>query len=245
MPKLGSWLDLPSPQVAEIMANSGFDFIVVDLEHGAASVETAQMQMMAMNGTDCMAIVRVPEGSEAWVKRVLDSGAGGVMVPKVETAKQAKRITSWAYYAPKGERGDARAVVRASGWGKDNEGYKARWNSQGFVAVQIESVKGLKNIEAIAKVEGVTQLFFGPSDYSADAGVTIDSVHTLEVAKRIADVARDNGLDCGAVTFPSGTAAKLAEFGYTHVSVTSDVGALSQALARDLGDAKGGLDEKG
>ena len=160
MPKYGSWLDLPSVQVAEIMAQTGFDFIVVDLEHGPIGIETAQAQMMAMNGTDCRSIVRVPEGTEAWVKRVLDAGADGVMVPKVETTEQAAAIVSWAYYAPKGQRGDARRVVRASGWGKDAEGYKKRWNESGIISVQIESVAGLENIEEIATVSGVTQLFY-------------------------------------------------------------------------------------
>ncbi|MCK4861738.1 MAG: 2-keto-3-deoxy-L-rhamnonate aldolase, partial [Rhodobacteraceae bacterium] len=88
MPEYGCWLDLPSAQVAEIMSHVGFDFIVVDLEHGPASVETAQVQMMAI-GTRARSIVRVPDGTEAWIKRVLDAGAGGVMVPKVESAEQA------------------------------------------------------------------------------------------------------------------------------------------------------------
>ena len=239
MPEYGSWLDLPSMQVAEIMAQTGFDFIVVDLEHGPASVETAQMQMMAMNGTDCRAIVRVPEASEAWVKRVLDAGAGGVMVPKVESAEQATAIASWAYYAPKGQRGDARRVVRASGWGANSEEYREQWNSNGFVSVQIESVAGMEQIEAIAAVEGVTQLFFGPSDYSADAGISIDSKETLAAAARVAEVARDYGLDSGSVTFPLGTSQALAGLGFTHISVTADVSALADSLADSLRSARG------
>lgn len=238
MPEYGCWLDIPSPQVAEIMAQTGFDFIVVDLEHGPMGVETAQVQMMAIGGRT-RSIVRVPEGSEAWVKRVLDAGAGGVMVPKVESAEQAAEIVSWAYYAPKGMRGDARRVVRASGWGRDSEAYKTKWNAEGFVAVQIESVAGLENIEAIAAVEGVTQLFFGPSDYSADAGVSIDSDHTLEVAAQVAKVAKAHGLKSGSVTFPQGTPQALAKLGFTHISVAGDVAALSDSLDGSLRDAKG------
>lgn len=238
MPEYGCWLDLPSPQVAEIMAQVGFDFIVVDLEHGAMSVETAQVQMMAI-GAGARAIVRVPEGTEAWIKRVLDAGAGGVMVPKVESAAQAAEIVSWAYYAPKGQRGDARQVVRASGWGRNSEAYKAKWNANGFVAVQIESLAGLENIEAIAAVEGVTQLFFGPSDYSADAGVLIDSDHTLDVAARVASVAKAHGLHSGSVAFPQGTPQALAKLGFTHISVAGDVAALSDSLDGSLRNAKG------
>ncbi len=238
MPEYGCWLDLPSPQVAEIMAQVGFDFIVVDLEHGPMSVETAQVQMMAI-GARARSVVRVPEGTEAWVKRVLDAGADGVIVPKVESAEQAAEIVSWAYYAPKGQRGDARRVVRASGWGRDSEAYKASWNSDGFVSVQIESVAGLENIEAIASVEGVTQLFFGPSDYSADAGLSIDSDETLAAGVQVANVAKAHGLHSGSVTFSQGTPQVLAKLGFTHIAVAGDVAALSDGLEGSLRDAKG------
>lgn len=238
MPEYGCWLDLPSPQVAEIMAQVGFDFIVVDLEHGPMSVETAQVQMMAI-GTQARAIVRVPEGTEAWVKRVLDAGAGGIMVPKVESAAQAAEIVSWAYYAPKGQRGDARQVVRASDWGRNSEAYKAKWNADGFVAVQIESVTGLENIEAIASVEGVTQLFFGPADYSADAGVPIGSDETLAAGAKVAAVAKAHGLHSGSVLFPQGTPKTLAKLGFTHIAVAGDIAALTDGLDGSLRDAKG------
>lgn len=127
------------------------------------------------------------------MKRVLDAGADGVMVPRVESAEQAEAIVSWSYYAPKGLRGDAQRVVRASGWGRGSEAYKRGWNGDGFVSVQIESVAGLENIEAIAAVEGVTQLFYGPSDFSADAGWSIDSGETLKVAAKVAEVAKRMG----------------------------------------------------
>ncbi len=237
MAEHGCWLDLPSPQVAEIMAQAGFDFIVVDLEHGPMSVETAQVQMMAI-GTQAHAIVRVPEGTEAWIKRVLDAGAGGVMVPKVESAAQAAEIVSWAFYAPKGQRGDARRVVRASGWGLNSETYKTDWNTDGVVSVQIESVAGLENLEAIASVEGVTQLFFGSSDYSADAGVSIDSDETLAAGAMVAAAAKAHGLQSGSVLFPQGTPQVLAKLGFTHIAVAGDVAALRDSFEGSLLDAK-------
>lgn len=244
MPEFGSWLDLPSMQVAEIMAMAGFDFIVVDLEHGPATIETAQAQMMAMKGTGCRAIIRVPEGTEAWIKRVLDAGAHGVMVPRVETADQARDVVSWAFYAPKGQRGDARRVVRASGWGADSDRYLKDWNENGLVSVQIESVAGLQNIEEIAAVEGVTQLFFGPSDYSASAGVRIDSEETLAAAAKVTKVAKQYGLASGSVTFPNGGPQALTKLGFTHISVTGDVAALTDSLAKSLKAASEGDDAK-
>ncbi len=238
MPKFGCWLDMPSLQVADIVAGSGFDFVVVDLEHGPASVETAQGQLMVI-GARAEAIVRVPEASEAWIKRVLDAGADGVMVPKVESAEAARRIVEWTFYAPKGARGDARTVVRAAGWGREAEEYKTRWNREGFLAVQIESVEGLAHIEEIAAVEGIGELFFGPADYSADAGVGIDSAETLRAAERIAGVAKARGLTCGAVTFPLGTPEVLADLGFTHIAVASDVANLAGSLDAALQAARG------
>lgn len=238
MPEYGSWLDLPSIQVAEMMAQTGFDYIIIDLEHGPTTIETAQAQMIAMNGTDCSSIVRIPEGTEAWVKRVLDAGADGVMVPKVENAAQAEAIVSWAFYSPKGRRGEALPAVRASGWGRNSDAYKKRWNESGFVSVQIETVEGLANIEEIAAVTGVTQLFYGPSDYSADAEISFDSEETLLVAAKVAEVAKAHGLACGTVLFPGGTPQALAELGYTHISVASDVVSLSNGLEESLRNAK-------
>ncbi len=237
MPKFGSWLDIPSPQVAEIMAQSGFDFIVVDLEHGPASIETAQMQLMAI-GARCLSVVRVPEGTEAWIKRVLDAGADGVMIPKIESAKQAAEMVDCAFYAPKGRRGDARGVVRASGWGRGADADNKTWNSNGFLAVQIESVEGLSNIEQIAATKGVSQLFFGPSDYFADAGLSIDSDETLAAAGKVAKVAAAHGLASGSVVFPNGTPQSLAKLGFTHISVAGDVTTLTHGLKESLENAK-------
>lgn len=238
MPEYGSWLSLPSIQVAEMMAQTGFDYIIIDLEHAPTTIETAQAQMIAMNGTDCSSIVRIPEGTEAWVKRILDAGADGVMVPKVESAEHAEAIVSWAFYSPKGRRGEARNAIRASRWGRNADAYKKRWNESGFISVQIESVEGLANIEEIAAVTGVTQLFYGPSDYSADAEISFDSEETLLAATKVAEVAKAHGLACGTVPFPRGTPQVLAEMGYTHISVASDVVSLATGLEESLRDAK-------
>lgn len=237
MTQYGSWLNLPSIQVAEMTAQTGFDYIIIDLEHGPMTIETAQAQVIATNGTDCSSIVRIPEGTEAWVKRVLDAGADGVMVPKVESAEHAEAIVSWAFYSPKGRRGEALAI-RASGWSRNSDAYKKGWNESGFISVQIESVEGLANIEEIAAVSGVTQLFYGPSDYSADAEISFDSEETLLVAAKVAEVAKAHGLTCGTVPFPRGTPQVLAELGYTHISVASDVVSLTNGLEESLRDAK-------
>lgn len=234
MPEFGSWLNLPSPQIAEMMAKTGFDFIIVDLEHGVSSIETAQLQIMSIKATNCRAIVRIPEASEAWVKRILDAGAQGVMVPRVESAAEAEEIVSWAFYAPKGKRGDALRVLQATAWGREAGTYKKAWNDDGFLAVQIESVKGLANIEEIAAVEGVTQLFFGPSDYSNDAGVSFDSEETLAAGTRVAEVAKAYGLKCGSVPFPLAPPKVLAELGFTHITVAGDIVALTDSFTNAL-----------
>ena len=103
--RIGCWLGLPSPEIAEIAAGAGFDFAIIDLEHGAIGVETAQRMLIALAGTATTAVVRVPEAAESWIKRALDAGADAVMVPRVDDAATAARVAGWATYGPEGRRG--------------------------------------------------------------------------------------------------------------------------------------------
>lgn len=236
-PKLGCWIDLPSPQVAEIVAGAGFDFVVLDLEHGIASLETLQVQLMALAGR-CRAVVRIPELSEGWIKRVLDSGADAVMVPRVETAAEAAEIVAMSRYAPDGRRGEGLPVVRASGWGRGSADYRVRWGREAGIIVQIESPAGLEAVEEIVAVKGVTQLFFGPSDYSASAGFEITDPKVMEAAGQVAQVAAAHGLEAGSITLTPGATGQLAALGYSDIAVASDVIGLVSALDGQLEAAK-------
>jgi 2-keto-3-deoxy-L-rhamnonate aldolase RhmA len=229
--RIGFWLGLPSPEIAEIVAGSGFDFAMIDLEHGVIGIETAYRMLMAFGGSATVPMVRVPDGSEAWIKRMLDAGAAAVMVPRVEDAETAARLAAFATYGPEGRRGWGLGVARAARWGRDAEGYLGRWRQDGGLILQIESPAGLAAAEAIAAVPGVTQLFFGPSDFAASLGTTLDDSRVSAAARTVADVARAAGREAGSVTFPGAGYAELADMGFTHALDDSDVSLLVRGLA--------------
>ncbi|MEL6425658.1 MAG: aldolase/citrate lyase family protein [Pseudomonadota bacterium] len=238
--RLGCWIDLPSPHVAEIVGGAGFDFAVLDLEHGMMSIESASLALMALKGTGTAAYVRVPEASEAWIKRALDAGAGGIMVPNVQDAEQARAIASWFHYAPRGRRGRAPDIIRATGYGRD-AAYIADWPGDHQLILQIETPEALADVAEIAAVPGVTMLFFGPTDFTAAGGYAEDAPEISDAARRIAKAAHAAGLSAGTVLFPKVSPPVLVEMGYTHVAMASDVIALRMALDGTLAATRGAL----
>ncbi|QPH53635.1 HpcH/HpaI aldolase family protein [Pontivivens ytuae] len=230
MTRLGCWIDLPSPFVAEIVAQTGFDWALVDLEHGPIGVETMALSLMAIRGAGVRGYVRVPELSEAWIKRALDAGGDGVMIPNVQSVEQAEAAARWFHYAPSGARGEAQSVIRAAQWGRAAADYARNWPGDHQLILQIEGPEGLSRAADIAAVPGVGMLFLGPADYAAQAGLRKDAPEVGEAARQLAGIARDAGLACGSVEFPAGDVGTLAAMGFTDVSVASDVGALTTAL---------------
>ncbi|HRO12315.1 aldolase/citrate lyase family protein [Amaricoccus sp.] len=236
--QIGCWIGLPSPEAAEIVGGTGFDFAIVDLEHGVAGMETAIRMMMALTATGTPPFVRIPEPSDGWIKRALDAGAAGVIVPRVEDAGTARRLAGFATYGPEGRRGEGTAVARGARWGRDAGGYRSRWRETGGLVLQIESPAGLAVAAEIAAVPGVTQLFFGPSDFSACLGAELADPRVAEAAREVARIARAAGREAGTVTFPGSGFAELAAMGYTHVLGASDIALLVPALDAHLEAAR-------
>lgn len=167
---LGCWLHLESTIAAEMLALSGFDFLVIDHEHGPGSIMSAINTMQAMNGTDCVPLVRVPWNDTVYLKRILDAGAEAIMVPSVETAEEAEAVVKACHYPPKGVRGAGYPLVRASSYGLDGERYRDDNGKELLIICQVETVKAVENIDALLAVEGVDMWFIGPMDLSASVG---------------------------------------------------------------------------
>ncbi|HET9068219.1 MAG TPA: aldolase/citrate lyase family protein [Amaricoccus sp.] len=244
--QIGCWLSLPSPEVAEIVGGAGFDFAIIDLEHGTAGLETASRMMMGLAGSGTAPVVRIPEASEGWIKRALDAGAAAVVVPRVEDVETARRLAGYATYGPEGRRGEGAGVARGAAWGRDAEGYRRRWRATGGLILQIESPAGLAVAAEIAAVPGVTQVFFGPSDFSACLGCELADPRVAAAARAVAEVARGAGREAGTVTFPGAGFSELAAMGYTHALGASDISLLVPALdahldaaRRELGNGQG------
>lgn len=175
--KLGSWLNTASPVVAEIMSASGFDFLVLDVEHSAVDVPQAQIIFQAIKAGNpgCFPMVRLSGNTYEETKRFLDAGAYGVIAPLINSAKEAEEFVRSVKYPPQGERGVG--FGRSHGYGFNFIQYMETANEETFVCVQIEHIKALENLEEILAVDGINAAFIGPYDLTSSMGITAQFEH--------------------------------------------------------------------
>ena len=165
----GVWNGIPHTIVGEILAGSGFDWILIDGEHATFDLQSTLTQMQAIGQFDVPVIVRVPVGDQILIKQMMDIGVQTLLVPNVETAEQARQCVSYMRYAPEGVRGVGTALARAAQWNRVNDYFKNA-NDEMCLVVQVETVKGVKNLDEILKVENVDAVFIGPADLAASMG---------------------------------------------------------------------------
>ncbi|AHG01844.1 aldolase (plasmid) [Halostagnicola larsenii XH-48] len=168
---VGAWLSIGHPTVAEVTATHGFDFVLIDTEHTTVNLETVENMSRGVDAAEgaTKTIVRVPSDDPVRIKRVLDIGIAGIMVPRIETADEARDIVQAVTYPPDGIRGVASG--RASTYGDDFEQYFKNANDSITTVVQIETQTGLDNAREIAAVDGIDAVFVGPADLSANLGI--------------------------------------------------------------------------
>ena len=232
----GCWINLFSPLAAEIVANAGYDSVLIDLEHGPGAVLDAISIMQAVQGQDCAALLRVPANDAVWLKRVLDAGVDGVMVPAVNDAEDAKAAVAACRYPPKGLRGMAATVVRASRFGMEWQDYTARAADELLIMCQVESAEAVENVSAIADVEGVDMLFIGPFDLSASLGFLGQPDHETVMASisRVEAAAKAAGKLLGGIPTPGRSAQALYDAGYHLVLADADVSLLRDAACASV-----------
>ncbi|WP_448191007.1 HpcH/HpaI aldolase family protein [Azospirillum sp. sgz301742] len=232
--QVGLWSILSSHVTVEIIAGSGFDWLVLDTEHAPNELPMVYSQLQAAKGGTTHPVVRVPWNDMVTLKRYLDIGVQSFLIPYVETAEEAANAVAYTRYPPHGVRGYS-AAPRASGFGRIKN-YPTLCEAEMAVLVQVETRKGLDNIEAIAAVEGVTGIFIGPGDLSAALGHIGNPKHP-EVLAAIEDAIariRRGGKPAGILTPDEALARRYMELGCSFVAVGSDLGILartSEALA--------------
>lgn len=165
---IGSWITIGHPSIAEIMADAGFDWLCIDLEHTVTDYFEAQQLIMAIQGKGLKAFVRVGENNARIIKRVLDAGADGIIVPFVNSAKEATKAVSSIKYPPVGTRGVG--LSRAQGYGFDFDNYRDVQSKNIKLIVQIEHIDAINALDSILQVEGVDGTFIGPYDLSGSLG---------------------------------------------------------------------------
>jgi len=180
-PLFGLWQGIPDTTVAEIGAGAGFDWVLIDAEHGPFDVRTVMAHLQAIAPYPVSAVVRPAEGNTALIKQLMDVGVQTLLIPMVNTAEQAKAVVAAAKYPPVGIRGLGTSMARAANWNRIPT-YLNTANDEVCVIVQIETLSGLQNIDEIVAVEGVDAVFIGPSDLSAAMGHIGNPAHPEVVA---------------------------------------------------------------
>ncbi|WP_158839206.1 aldolase/citrate lyase family protein [Polaribacter sp. L3A8] len=165
----GIWNGLVDTVTAEIIAGAGFDWILVDGEHAPFDLRTIQLQLQTIAAYNVQVVVRPPVGDTVLIKQLMDIGVQSLLVPMVETAAQATQLVKAMRYPPEGVRGVGTALARASKWNRTNNYFRDA-NNEMCLICQIESVEGIKNLDAILAVEGVDGVFIGPADLGASMG---------------------------------------------------------------------------
>jgi len=236
---LGTMVTLASAASAEVLATLGFDWLFIDGEHGPLETRELAAILQAV-GDKTACIVRVPEAAEVPIKKALDLGAHGIIVPQVNTAEQAANVVRWSRYAPEGERGVG--LARAHGYGLKFREYLSAANREIAVIVQAEHARAVENIDAIVRVPGVDAILLGPYDLSASLGKMgqIDDPAVIAAISRVTDACAAAGMPLGYFGVTAAAVRPYAARGYTLLVAGVDTLFLAngaKALLAELRDA--------
>ncbi|WBU57363.1 HpcH/HpaI aldolase family protein [Paracoccus sediminicola] len=229
---IGLWLALGDASAAELASRIGFDWLVIDGEHGPNELRDVLAQLRAV-GANSQPVVRLRDDDRARIKQVLDLGAQTLLIPMIETADQAREAVRSVLYPPQGVRGIGATLARASGHGAFAD-YLTTANDQICLLLQVESRAGLDALDDILAVEGVDGVFIGPSDLAADMGHLGQpgAAPVQEAIRAAIPRIREAGKAAGILTTDLALARDYAAMGVAFLAVGSDVGVLSAGLRR-------------
>ena len=246
LPLIGSWVNTGSTAVAELMSGSGLDFVTIDMEHAPISIESLADLLRAIRSGDpkCMALVRTPGHDYQDLKRYMDAGADGVIVPFVNNAETAQKIVDAVKYPPQG--------LRGVGFARDN-GYGIRMmqkledaNEQSFICVQIEHTDGIRQLDKILDVSGINAAFIGPYDLSASMGIAGNFTHPKfqEASSRFLICCKNHNVVAGIHVVqpnPDEVRERLRQ-GYEMIAYSLDITILTHSINEGLKQIKKGID---
>lgn len=233
----GTWSMLPSPTVMNVIAASGLDFAIIDMEHGAMAFETAETQLYAAEVYDCTPIIRLGDHSDATILRALEIGAQTLLVSHVSDANEANAIVQAALYHPQGSRGLS-PFTRNHDYCEEKLIEKLGVaNEQMFVGVLVEGENGIKNIPEIAKVPGLDMIYLGVYDISASLGIPgeLEDPRVLNVVRDCVGLIESEGLVAGSVARSREYIRILFDAGFRFISYRNDTAVLRDGLCTALG----------
>ena len=238
------WTSLGHPSISDIFARSGIDFIGIDIEHSTISYSEASQIISACHGNGILCLPRIASHSSEMIKRLLDSGADGIIAPMVNTDIEAKRLIEWCKYPPLGKR--SFGIAKAQGYGFDFNAYVKDWNRSSSLIAQIESIEGVENIEKILALEEIDGVMIGPYDLSGSLNMPgrLNDPKIIKACKKVVDACKRHNKGCGTqVIDPDIDNVKNAFYsGYTFVVLASDIFLLwkwGERMKGIIGEARG------
>jgi 4-hydroxy-2-oxoheptanedioate aldolase len=229
----GTFLNLGSSLTAEMTGQAGFDWVLIDLEHGAGDRQELLLQMQALESTPAVPIVRIAWNDPVRFKRVLDLGVSGVMVPYIQTPEEAAKAVAAMRFPPAGIRGVA-AMNRACDFGPGFDEYFKRANTDLLTVIQIETKKSIECIDEIAAVDGVDVLYIGPLDLSVSLGVPQQLNHALvrDAFGKVVNACRKAGKAAGLMLMREEQIGPAVEDGFTFLALNSDGGLIATGMRK-------------
>lgn len=231
---LGTWITTASPDIAEILANIGFDWLIFDMEHAPLGIETVQNLIQATKESDIVPIVRVAWNDQVLIKLALDIGSYGLLIPLVNSKEDAVKAVRAAKYPPAGIRGVG--PRRASNYYRSFQEYLAKANEEIMVVVQIEHAKAVENIDDILSVDGLDAIYIGPADLTASMGL-FGQYNNPKVVKAIDTIllsSQKAGVPVGTHAFDVESASRLISRGFQLITIGTDIGFLIQGCTETL-----------
>jgi 2-keto-3-deoxy-L-rhamnonate aldolase RhmA len=234
---VGLWVTLEAPSITEVAVGLGLDWVVIDAEHGHLDWKEIVEHLRATMRSDTVALVRLAELNAGLVKRALDIGADGVIIPWVETAEQLRQALAFASYPPEGVRGIG--AERATAWGQALMQHTAEANDHALVVPLIETARSAREVPAMCGIDGVELFLFGPADFSSSAGYRgqWEGPGVAEEILRLKEVIRTAGKHCGVMSTSAENFAQRREQGFRFIGLGSDTGLLLRSLRAMLAAA--------
>lgn len=221
----GAWTSLAHPSITEIFTRTGVDFVGIDIEHSTISQEQSQRIIAAAQAGGSLCFPRIATHGNQMIKRLLDSGADGIIAPTVQNAQDVEKLLSYLKYPPKGKRGFG--IARAQGYGFDFDAYTKSWNENSILICQIESIEGVNNIETILSNKDIDGVMVGPYDLSGSLGIPGQLEHpkVKAAAKRVINACHRLKKSCGTqIIEPDEKNIKEAfQKGFNFIILSSDV----------------------
>ena len=233
--KIGTWITTYNTSALDVISKCNFDWICIDMEHSSITLEQLENLLNVLDKNGSNSFVRVSDNNKTEIKKVLDLGAKGIIVPMVNTASEAKNAISYANYPPKGQRGYA--LARAQGFGYGLKGYE-KISKNIKVVVQIETAKAIDNLESILKVKGIHSTLIGPRDLSGSIGKpgNYTDKKFLKALQKYEQVSRKNKVSMGMhVAYPeTDTLNKFINKGYKFLAIGTDMTFLGDTIREKI-----------